>query len=146
MIRLVLETLRVTHVIKKFSPCYVTRSLQRSQQHAAVLYPKQGQSGLQPLAILSQGPISHDVHIYSLMTQGVSFFQVQLKMKLIWTCHLFPYRLRTRILLFITVVVVVIIIIIIIIIISSHKFSFFPGTSPLEPVVNPTTQALSLGL
>jgi hypothetical protein len=32
-------------------------------------------------------------------------------------------------------------IIIIIIIISCHRFSFFPGTSALEPVVNPTTQA-----
>jgi hypothetical protein len=39
-----------------------------------------------------------------------------------------------------------IIIIIIIIIISCHKFSFFPGTSPLEPEVNPTTQASSLSL
>jgi hypothetical protein len=38
------------------------------------------------------------------------------------------------------------IIIIIIIIISCHRFSFFPGTSPLEPVVNPTTQASSLSL
>jgi hypothetical protein len=34
----------------------------------------------------------------------------------------------------------------IIIIISCHRFSFFPGTSPLEPVVNPTTQASSLRL
>jgi hypothetical protein len=33
-----------------------------------------------------------------------------------------------------------------IIIISCHRFSFFPGTSPLEPVVNPTTQASSLSL
>jgi hypothetical protein len=40
----------------------------------------------------------------------------------------------------------VIIIIIIIIIISCHRFSFFPGTSALEPVVNPTTQASSLSL
>jgi hypothetical protein len=38
------------------------------------------------------------------------------------------------------------IIIIIIIIMSCHRFSFFPGTSPLEPVVNPTTQASSLSL
>jgi hypothetical protein len=38
------------------------------------------------------------------------------------------------------------IIIIIIIIISCHRFSFFPGTSPLEPVANPTTQASSLSL
>jgi hypothetical protein len=38
------------------------------------------------------------------------------------------------------------IIIIIIIIISCHRFSSFPGTSPLEPVVNPTTQASSLSL
>jgi hypothetical protein len=38
------------------------------------------------------------------------------------------------------------IIIIIIIIISCHRFSFFPGTSPLEPGVNPTTQASSLSL
>jgi hypothetical protein len=37
-------------------------------------------------------------------------------------------------------------IIIIIIIISCHRFSFFPGTSLLEPVVNPTTQASSLSL
>jgi hypothetical protein len=35
---------------------------------------------------------------------------------------------------------------IIIIIISCHWFSFFPGTSLLEPVVNPTTQASSLTL
>jgi hypothetical protein len=40
----------------------------------------------------------------------------------------------------------IIIIIIVIIIISCHRFSFFPGTSPLEPVVNPTTQASSLSL
>jgi hypothetical protein len=39
-----------------------------------------------------------------------------------------------------------IIIIIIIIVISCHRFSFFPGTSALEPVVNPTTQASSLSL
>jgi hypothetical protein len=41
---------------------------------------------------------------------------------------------------------VIIIIIIIIIIISCHRFSFFPGTSALEPGVNPTTQASSLSL
>jgi hypothetical protein len=34
----------------------------------------------------------------------------------------------------------------IIFIISCHRFSFFPGTSALEPVVNPTTQASSLSL
>jgi hypothetical protein len=34
----------------------------------------------------------------------------------------------------------------VIIIISCHRFSFFPGTSALEPVVNPTTQASSLSL
>jgi hypothetical protein len=33
-----------------------------------------------------------------------------------------------------------------IIIMSCDRFSFFPGTSPLEPVVNPTTQASSLSL
>jgi hypothetical protein len=44
------------------------------------------------------------------------------------------------------VVVVVVVVIIIIIIVSCHRFSFFPGTSPLEPVVNPTTQASSLSL
>jgi uncharacterized protein YpmB len=44
------------------------------------------------------------------------------------------------------IIIIVIIIIIIIIIISCHRFSFFPGTSPLEPVVNPTTQASSLSL
>jgi uncharacterized protein YpmB len=38
------------------------------------------------------------------------------------------------------------IIIIIIIIISCHRLYFFPGTSALEPVVNPTTQASSLSL
>jgi hypothetical protein len=37
-------------------------------------------------------------------------------------------------------------IIIIIIIISCRRFSFFPGTSSLAPVVNPTTQASSLSL
>jgi hypothetical protein len=35
---------------------------------------------------------------------------------------------------------------IIIIIISCHRLSFFPGTSALEPAVNPTTQASSLSL
>jgi hypothetical protein len=40
----------------------------------------------------------------------------------------------------------IIIIIIIIIIISCHRFSFFPGTSALELVVNPTTQASSFSL
>jgi hypothetical protein len=42
--------------------------------------------------------------------------------------------------------VVVVVTIIIIIIIYCHMFSFFPGTSLLEPVVNPTTQASSLSL
>jgi hypothetical protein len=44
------------------------------------------------------------------------------------------------------ILIIIIIIIITIIIISCHRFSFFPGTSPLEPVVNPTTQASSLSL
>jgi hypothetical protein len=35
---------------------------------------------------------------------------------------------------------------VIIIIISCLRFSFFPGTSALEPVVNPITQASSLSL
>jgi hypothetical protein len=43
-------------------------------------------------------------------------------------------------------IIIIIIIIIIIFIISCHRFSFFSGTSPLEPVVNPTTQASSLSL
>jgi hypothetical protein len=47
---------------------------------------------------------------------------------------------------YVLVIAAIIIIIIIIIIISCHRFSFFPGTSPLEPVVNPTTQASSLSL
>jgi hypothetical protein len=42
--------------------------------------------------------------------------------------------------------IIIIIIIIIIVMFSCHRFSFFPGTSPLEPVVNPTTQASSLSL
>jgi hypothetical protein len=37
-------------------------------------------------------------------------------------------------------------VIIIVVVISCHRFSFFPGTSALEPVVNPTTQASSLSL
>jgi uncharacterized protein YpmB len=44
------------------------------------------------------------------------------------------------------IIIIIIIIVIIIIIISCHGFSFFPGTSALEPVVNPTTQASSLSL
>jgi hypothetical protein len=32
-----------------------------------------------------------------------------------------------------------IIVVVVIIIISCHGFSFLPGASPLEPVVNPTT-------
>jgi hypothetical protein len=43
-------------------------------------------------------------------------------------------------------IIITITIIIIIIMFSCHKFSFFPGTSRLEPVVNPTTQASSLSL
>jgi hypothetical protein len=43
-------------------------------------------------------------------------------------------------------IIIIIIIIITIIITSCHRFSFFPGTSPLEPVVNPTTQDSSLSL
>jgi hypothetical protein len=39
-----------------------------------------------------------------------------------------------------------VVVVVIIIIISCHRFSFFPGTSALEPVVNPTTQASSLSL
>jgi flagellar basal body-associated protein FliL len=46
----------------------------------------------------------------------------------------------------IIIIIIIITIVIIIIIISCHRFSFFPGTSPLEPVVNPTTQASSLSL
>jgi hypothetical protein len=46
----------------------------------------------------------------------------------------------------IIIIIIIIITIIIIIIISRHRFSFFPGTSPLEPLVNPTTQASSLSL
>jgi hypothetical protein len=42
--------------------------------------------------------------------------------------------------------IIITIIITIIIIISCHRFSFFPGTSSLEPAVNPTTQASSLSL
>jgi hypothetical protein len=40
----------------------------------------------------------------------------------------------------------IVVVIIITIIISCHTFSFFPGTSPLDPVVNPTTQDSSLTL
>jgi hypothetical protein len=46
----------------------------------------------------------------------------------------------------VVIIIIIIIIVIIIIIISCHRFSFFPGTSPLEPLVNPTTQASSLSL
>jgi hypothetical protein len=42
--------------------------------------------------------------------------------------------------------VIIIVVVVIIIIISYHRFSFLPGTSSLEPVVNPTTQASSLSL
>jgi hypothetical protein len=44
------------------------------------------------------------------------------------------------------IIIIIIITISIIIIISCHGFSFFPGTSPFEPVVNPTTQDSSLSL
>jgi hypothetical protein len=44
------------------------------------------------------------------------------------------------------IIIIIIIIVVIIIIISCRRFSFFPGTSPVEPVVNPTTQASSLNL
>jgi hypothetical protein len=46
----------------------------------------------------------------------------------------------------ISIFILLVFIVIIIIIISCHRFSFFPGTSALEPVVNPTTQASSLSL
>jgi hypothetical protein len=42
--------------------------------------------------------------------------------------------------------VIIIIIVVVVVVFSCHRFSFFPGTSPLEPVVNPTTQASSLSL
>jgi hypothetical protein len=41
---------------------------------------------------------------------------------------------------------IIIVVVVVVVIISFHRFSFFPGTSPLEPVVNPTTQASSLSL
>jgi hypothetical protein len=46
----------------------------------------------------------------------------------------------------VVVVVIVVVVVVVVIIISCHRFSFFPGTSPLEPVVNPTTQASSLSM
>jgi hypothetical protein len=42
--------------------------------------------------------------------------------------------------------IAIIIIIVVVVVISCHRFSFFPGTSALEPVVNPSTQASSLSL
>jgi hypothetical protein len=59
----------------------------------------------------------------------------------LWTMN---YFLQTVTI--IIIIIIIIIITIITIIISCHRFSFFPGTSPLEPVVNPTTQASSLSL
>jgi hypothetical protein len=47
---------------------------------------------------------------------------------------------------FIIIIIVVVVVVVVIIIISCHRFSFFPGTSPLEPVANPTVQASSLSL
>jgi hypothetical protein len=51
-----------------------------------------------------------------------------------------------KVLLLLLLLLLFIIIITIIIIISCHRFSFFPGTSPLEPVANPTTQVSRLSL
>jgi hypothetical protein len=42
--------------------------------------------------------------------------------------------------------IIISVVVVIIIIISCHTFSLFLDTSPLEPVVNPTTQASSLSL
>jgi flagellar basal body-associated protein FliL len=50
------------------------------------------------------------------------------------------------IIIIIIIITIIIIVVVVIIVISCHEFSFFPGTSPLEPVVNPTTQASSLSL
>jgi hypothetical protein len=44
------------------------------------------------------------------------------------------------------IIIIIVVVVVVIIIISYHRFSFFPGTSALEPVVNPTTQASSLSL
>jgi flagellar basal body-associated protein FliL len=52
----------------------------------------------------------------------------------------------TSIIIIIIIIIIVVVVIVIIIIISCQRFSFFPGTSPIEPVVNPTTQASSLSL
>jgi hypothetical protein len=41
---------------------------------------------------------------------------------------------------------IIIVVVVVFLIIFCHGFYFFPGTSPLEPVVNPTTQASSLSL
>jgi hypothetical protein len=53
-------------------------------------------------------------------------------------CHLSPIHIFRAYFWYLVVVIIIII--------SCHRFSFFPGTSPLEPVVNPTTQASSLSL
>jgi flagellar basal body-associated protein FliL len=44
------------------------------------------------------------------------------------------------------IIIIIVVIIVVVIIISFHRFSFFPVTSPLEPVVNPTTQASNFSL
>jgi hypothetical protein len=55
-------------------------------------------------------------------------------------------QIRLLLLLLLLLLFYLFFIIIIFIIISCHRFSFFPGTFPLEPVVNPTIQVSSLSL
>jgi hypothetical protein len=102
----------------------------RNLQHAKKSCPQaRQQAGTKPLFRLTHyfnlGRILWPTQIfYSMGTMGL----VDSKMARAWI-WLFTF------------VSDIIIIIIIIIIISCHRFSFFPGTSALEPVVNPTTQA-----
>jgi hypothetical protein len=75
---------------------------------------------------------------FFLRPYGIYWFQIKFSLQKLDILYLNTSNEATPLLM------IVHIIIIIIIIISCHRFSFFPGTSPLEPVVNPTTQASSL--
>jgi hypothetical protein len=44
------------------------------------------------------------------------------------------------------IIIIIVVVVVVVVMFSCHRFSFFPGTSPLEPVVNPTTQASRLSL
>jgi hypothetical protein len=124
-------------------PCYMTSKLtcssdqtfsERSQKTGFIVYLK-GHFGHQNILLLLLSS--------SFLVTGFLSSQVLLLLSLLSQK---PLRLQVSACSTFLMMCDVPITIIIIIMYSCHRFSLFPGTSPLEPVVNPTTQASSLSL